>query len=120
MAIAAIRTKILEAVDVPFNELAQFSFHRIGRFQKVLDAEHFVGGKVLRLFTLRDLCRGERSLADRRTHSIKICERDLDPLIIRNVHTENTHDDSLALALFMFGILAANKKLAISLYDLAA
>jgi hypothetical protein len=26
----------------------------------------------------------------------------------------------LALALFMFGILAANKKLAISLYDLAA
>ena len=91
VAVATIRAEILQPADGAFDELAKFAFHRKALFQKVLDTEHFVGGEVLCFLTNLDLRGGERLLADGRTHAIKILERDLDPLIIRNIHTEDTH-----------------------------
>jgi hypothetical protein len=84
----AIRLQIFEPLDILAHHLPQLSFYPAVRFDPILDPVHLVRRKCLCALRGINLRRDKRPRGLRPPDAIKIGQRDISALLIRNINAE--------------------------------
>ena len=91
VAHAAVGLQFFQPINIPLDELAQFSFNGEAFFEEILDAQNFIGGQVLSFFAHINFRGNECAQSYRTANAVQISEGDLDSLVIRNIYAKDTH-----------------------------